>query len=131
MGRIRDTLRSGGLVAAGLLTLCGLTAGVTDSSAGAAPPPRARTDLDRGFPGERDRSVGPVTAPVAPAHANPAAARAAALTAHQHRHPAGMSVERSGGATAEACTSAAAILDPKVFGQWSTLGYQLPVRAVH
>jgi hypothetical protein len=68
--------------------------------------------------GEQDRDgAGPLSAPVDHAHATPAAARAAAYAAHHH--PEGASV------------TTATVLDPAVYGQWSTLSYRLPLRAVH
>ena len=73
--------------------------------------------------------AGPITAPVDPAHADVNAARSAALAAHAHDHAAASSP--SGATDQKTGTVAAAALDPAVFGQWQTLSYKLPLRAVH
>src|SRR3954451_1944012 len=71
--------------------------------------------------------AGPRTAYVDPAHASAAAARAAAVASHEHH--AGMKMQTD--ASGEATTVAAAALDPAVYGQWNTLAYKLPLRAIH
>ena len=73
--------------------------------------------------GESGKEVGPVTAAVDPAYSTPGAARSTVHAAHQHH---------GGKASQEPGTSTSrATLDPAVFGEWSTLSYQLPVRAIH
>ena len=92
--------------------------------------------------GEQEQDgAGPRTGYVDPAHATPAAARASAHAAH---HPptgtdtagmdtAGSSVPQSGATTTASAPASmtATALDPAVFGQWQTLSYKLPLRAVH
>lgn len=109
-----------GALGASLLALClGLPA------TGSAATVRRSTS---GFTGERD-GIGPMIGYVDPAHASAAAARAAAYAAH---HPKTMRARSSVPGTATAApTLAAAALDPAVYGQWSTLSYQLPLRAIH
>ncbi|MDX6299562.1 MAG: hypothetical protein QOF53_776, partial [Nocardioidaceae bacterium] len=67
--------------------------------------------------GEQGPGTGPVTAPVDPGYASPAAARLSALAAHGLPKPAPGKVT--------------AALDPAVFGRWTTLAYKLPLRAIH
>lgn len=88
------------------------TAVIVPATASAAPPAPAT--------GEKDSAVGPRTAPVDPRFATHDAAVATVRRLHL----------RAAGASSSALATTAG-LDPAVYGQWSTLNYDLPVRAVH
>jgi hypothetical protein len=118
---MRAVVGLGALVLSGLTVGLGGTAGAASSSAG---PPSS---------GEDGRNVGPVTAPVDRDHATVASARGAAMAAHMagmHHLKVGATATQEYSATASSAVTAAS-LDPAVFGQWSTLSYKLPLRAVH
>lgn len=109
----KTTRPTGLLFGGGLLALFVLTIGTSGATAGTAPT----------LTGERDKSAGPIKAPVDAAHATPAAARRALLT-HQHAET------RARPSTTTAAMSKSG-LDPAVFGRWTTLSYSLPLRAIH
>lgn len=70
--------------------------------------------------GEHDKNVGPRTAYVDPRFASHTAAVATVQSLHQQASPR---------VSSSLATTTA--LDPAVYGQWSTLGYDLPLRAIH
>jgi hypothetical protein len=111
--------RARALLVTGSLVALGITTALSASASGATPSPLVHTG--EGEPG------GPRSAPVDPDHASPAAARRAAMEAHGH-HAMHTTAEAREGSTAAAT---AAALDPAVYGQWSTLSYKLPLRAIH
>jgi hypothetical protein len=141
--RASRTVKLPAVGVAAALALLGF--GVQSGSVSAAP--TAAAPSPGSFTGERQGS-GPVTGRVDADHASPAAARAAAMTAHDHMAMGGSHMDmdmrgspmvmggdaKAGAAprtAAAAPSAAAAALDPAVYGQWSTLSYKLPLRAVH
>jgi len=115
------TARARGLVALGSLVILTLSVTLAASASGRSPATTVMT-------GEGETG-GPMSAPVDPDHASPGAARRAALADHEHMHHGTMSSPSTSGADTSAVTAAA--LDPAVFGQWTTLSYKLPLRAIH
>ncbi|MEJ7689942.1 MAG: galactose oxidase-like domain-containing protein [Nocardioidaceae bacterium] len=99
----------------GVLALPALDATMASSGTGSAPVMTGESERD---------GAGPTTAHVDTAHATVAAAREAAHAAHQH------SASASTTSTASVTANATA-LDPAVYGEWTTLSYELPLRAVH
>ena len=108
----------GAAITASVLGLLFIGLGSQDASHASATPPLSRALTS----GEQERDgAGPRTAAVDPAHATAAAARAAAYAAHHPRTSAGM----------DGMAMSASALTPSEFGQWKTLSYKLPLRAVH
>ncbi|MCW2826472.1 MAG: hypothetical protein JWQ67_88 [Marmoricola sp.] len=140
MRRNRTSTRAHVSAAAAFVSLAALTVstGAAHGASGSAPPGLAGLATPRGLGASalilgvgssgEGQLAGPATGPVDPAHATPAAARAAALAAHEHDH---MSSMTSSLPRARAGAVSAAALNPAVYGRWTTLSYKLPLRTIH